>query len=604
MGDTNQSPSDRQIGEYRLDLRQRVLFHGADRVQLTPKALDTLAVLAARAGQVVAKSELMNLVWADTFVEENNLAQSISALRKALGGSISIETVPRRGYRLIVPDAPASAPPAPEGAPQTPSPRAFKLAALIAAAAVSFALILLILVPRRQPGLSTTDSVVVLPFVNLSGNSEDDYIADGLTEELTSHVSQIQGLRVIARTTAFQFKGKPVDVREIGRRLGVTAVLEGSVMRHDGRIRVTAQFNSTSDGYHLWAAIYNTDAGDLFAVQEEIASKIAGTLKRRLAAAGGAGHRPTESLQAHNLYLQGLYLRNTTDPTSVKRAVERFQAALHEDPNYAAPYAGLADCYSFLAWGRAMPASEAFPLARAAADRALLLDDSLAAAHTSRAIIDLVFSWDWKAAAREFRRALELNPSDAQAHHWLSHYSVVTGRLGDSLDESRRALDLDPLDLLVSAHLGWHYLMAGQYREAVAASEKTLELDPHNSNALWQMVDAYQHLDQYPNALAVLRRTEGAASFAQRLEDGWRTQGATGYWEAALKDALGQQPPDEYEIARIAMRLGRRRDALDALDRAFNSRSPSLIYLKHEAYFDPLANDPRFRTLIASMGLN
>ncbi len=546
----------------------------------------------------------MNLVWADTFVEENNLAQSISALRKALGGSISIETVPRRGYRLIVPGAPASAPPAPKGAPQTPRPRAFKVAALIAAAAVSAALILLILAPRRQSALSTTDSVVVLPFVNLSGNSEDDYIADGLTEELTSHVSQIQGLRVIARTTAFQFKGKPVDVREIGRRLGVTAVLEGSVMRQNGRIRVTAQFNSTRDGYHLWAATYDTDAGDMFAVQDEIASKIAGTLKRRLAAAGGAGHRPTESRQAHNLYLQGLYLRNTTDPISVRRAVERFQAALHEDPNYAAPYAGLADCYSFLAWGHAMPAPEAFPLARAAADRALLLDDSLAEAHTSRAIVNLVFNWDWRAAGREFRRALELNPSDAQAHHWLSHYSVVAGRLGDSLDESRRALELDPLDLLVSAHLGWHYLMAGQYREAVAASEKTLELDPHNSNALWQMVDAYQHLDQYPNALAVLRRTEGAGPFAQRLEDGWRTQGATGYWEAALKDAFAQQPHDEYEIARIAMRLGRRRDALDALDRAFNSHSPSLIYLKREAYFDPLANEPRFRTLIASMGLN
>ena len=448
MADSNDRPSICRLGEFRLDLRQHALFRGGDLVPLTPKAFDTLAALANRPGEIVAKDELMALVWPDTFVEENNLNQCISALRKALGARVLIETIPRRGYRLIIPAGEEASPLTSEaeatGASLQGPPGglarwigARKVGVIVAGLfACAVLVVLLFALSARRFGPTGIESLVVLPFVNLSVAQENDYFADGLTEELTNDLARIQGLRVIARTTAFQFKGKAQDIREIGRRLGVGSVLEGSVRRQANRIRVTAQLNSVANGYHLWSQTYDSDTGNLFDVQDDIALRIADTFKLHLAGAT-PHHRPTESVEAHTLYLEGLHLRNTTDPAAVRKAVEYFQQALQKDPNYAAPYAGLADCYAILAWSNAMPAGEAYPLAKAAADRALALDETLAAAHTSKALVALMFDWDWKAAGREFQRAVELNPSDAEAHHWYSHYCIVVDRLADSLAESR-----------------------------------------------------------------------------------------------------------------------------------------------------------------------
>lgn len=602
-----------RFGQFRLDLRQRALFRGTDLVPLTPKAFETLAALACRPGEVISKTELMTLVWPDTFVEENNLTQSISALRKALGADLAIETIPRRGYRLIVPakakpaatkeeDERASVPAPPDGSP-TRLRRRNVVAALASLLVCVFVAALFALNAYRSRA-AVIESLVVLPFVNLSEDPNNDYFADGLTEELTNDLARVQGLRVVARTTAFQFKGKARDIREIGQRLGVRTALEGSVRRQGGRIRVTAQLNNVANGYHLWSQTYDTDASDVFSVQEDIALRIADTLQRHLPGGAAPRRKPTENVEAHTLYLEGLHLRNTTDASSVRKAIQRFQQALGKDPNYAAPYAGLADCYSILAFGEAMPAREAFPLAKAAADRALSLDDTLASAHTSKAIVELLFDWDWKAAGREFRRAVELNPSDAQAFHWYSHYSAVMDRLGDSLAQSRRALELDPLDLLVSVHIGWHYLHARQYADAVAASEKTLDLDPHSNVTLRQLADAYEHLDQYEKAIATIRRIDGGEGLASRLERGWQAGAARGYWEASLEAERSRQPAEDYELARCFARLGKTQEALDSLERAYAQHTPRLIYIKRERYFDALSTDARFRKLSKAIGLD
>jgi adenylate cyclase len=235
--------------------------------------------------------------------------------------------------------------------------------------------------------------------------------------------------------------------------------LEGSVRWQGSLVKITAQLNGTANGYHLWSHTYEGDARDVFQIQEQVAQQIADALNRQLRKSDLP--RPgTENLEARNLYLEGLHLRNTTEPKRIGQAILNFQRASQLDHDYAAPQAGLAVCYVMLAWGGVMPPQEAYRLAETASKEALKRDDNLSTAHTSNGIVELVFDWDWPRAAQEFQRALDLNPSDAEAHHWHSHYLVVVNRIDDSLKESRRALDLDPLNFLISAHLGWHYLQA------------------------------------------------------------------------------------------------------------------------------------------------
>jgi TolB-like protein/DNA-binding winged helix-turn-helix (wHTH) protein/Flp pilus assembly protein TadD len=605
---TPRSGTDRyHVGPFHLDLKQRVLFRAGNVVPLTPKAFDTLAVLAAQPGRVIAKSELIAAVWPDTFVEENNLNQNISALRKVLADDVTIENLPRRGYRLLIPsDEPAPLTPNvvaiaadPEHLPAT---RRWSRSWLAIAGLLLLTGVLL-LVSRRFADKGSFDSLIVLPFVNLSPSPANEYFADGLTEELTSDVARIQGLRVVARTTAYQFKGKSRDIRQIGQQLHASAALEGSVRWQGDRVRIAAQLNSVATGYHIWSRTYEGDSNDIFRIQEQIAQQIADTLSKELrhSALPRAG---TENLKARNLYLQGMYRRNTTDASMVSRAILDFQEASQIDPNYAAPWAGMADCYAIQAWGGSMRPEDAFKLAEAAADRALKLDDNLSTAHTSKAIVRLVFDWDWPKAAQEFQRALDLNPSDADAHHWYAHYLIVANRTNDALAESRRALDLDPLSLLISAHLGWHYLQTRQFEAAVMASKKTLELDAHCGLALAQMSDAYEHLNDFKNALALRYRVDEAAQFAPLLEAGFQRSGAAGFLRTTLELARRQPSPDDYKIARFLARLGQNTEALDALERAYAKRNPSLLYIRHEAYFDPLENEARWKKLISALHLN
>ncbi len=603
----------RRLGPFRLDLEQRALFRSADLVPLTPKALDTLIVLAAEPGRIFARSELIARVWPDTFVEENNLDQNISTLRKMLGAEISIETVPRRGYRLLVPatEAPVfqtfasqtvTAPAGTGGIRERSRRRRPWLAAAAVALAISVSLVWTFSRVPGRVGSRALDSLIVLPFLNLSASPENEYFADGLTEELTSNLARVKGLRVVARTTAFQFQGKPRDIREIGKQIKVAAAVEGSVRWQGSRVRVAAQLNSARDGFHIWARTYEGDATDVFRIQKQIAQDIADALsgELRYSALPRAG---TENLKARNLYLEGMHLRDTTEPSSVRKAILDFQQALQLDPNYAAPQAGLANCYAILAWSGDMRPAVAYKLAEAAADRALALDDNLSTAHESKAIVELLLDWDWPKAGKEFQRALDLNPSDADAHHWYSHYLVVANRIDDSLAESQRAIELDPLNFLISAHLGWHYWKAGQYEAAVEASKKTLELDPHNTNALAQMAEAYEHLNDFRNAATTWRKVDGYGEFGLLPEIAWRQEMAPRYFSCRLDLQKRLPEPDEYEIARFLARLGRQTEALDELELAYAHRNAGMIYLLHESYFDGLKNDARWSTLISSMHL-
>jgi TolB-like protein/DNA-binding winged helix-turn-helix (wHTH) protein len=599
-------PAIYRFGPFQIDLGQRLLLRGGDAVPLTPKAFDTLAVLVARPGKIVDKAELLKLVWPDTFVEENNLTQNISVLRKVFGEGDYIETIPRRGYRFLMRVEDASSPetaladPEPARAP----PRRFQPVWIWTALSVVAAAVLGYYLSREIRGAGNAgrvDSLVVLPFVNLTGLPEHEYFSDGLTEELTNALAHLQGVRVVARTTAFQFKGKARDIRSIAEQLHVSAVLEGSVRRQDNKLRVTVQLNDARSGYHIWSQVYDREEGDIWKLQEDISNQVARTIRpdsHSILAATGS-----RDLEAYNLCLLGRFHRSKPDASSKKRAVSFFQQAIQKDPRYAAAYAGLAESYITQAWDSLIPPLEALTLAQKAADQALTLDDNLAEAHTSQAIVHLQLDWNWKAAEQHFQRAIALNDNNAEAHHWFSHYYIAMGEFSKSLAQSQRALELDPLDVRISGHLCWHYLQARDYPNAIKAGLQTLELDPHSRLAFTFLAWVYEDAAQWDNAIDAWQRGSDIHPDAHILQEALRADGPRGYWRARLAFVSKQAKAANYWAAVLHARLGESDKAVERLERAFQMREPELIVVKREPAFDWMQSNPRYRELTNAMKL-
>lgn len=458
-------------------------------------------------------------------------------------------------------------------------------------------------------------SIAALPFLNISGDPADEYFSDGLTEELINALAKVEGLHVAARTSGFQFKGKNYDVREIGRRLGVGAVLEGSVRKEGNWLRITAQLNSTSDGYHLWSETYDREMTQVFAIQEEISRAIVETLKLRVAEKGSGPlvKRHTENPEAHDLYLRGRYFWNRRGEEGAQKSIQYFQQAIEKDPHYALAYAGLADAYLSLAFSfdaGTVPPAQATPRAKAAALKALELDDHLAPAHISLAFVSFLYEWDWNEAERQFQRALALDPRYAHAHHWYSHYLLALGRVEESLAQSKRALELDPLDAILNTHMGWHHLYSHQYELAVEHLRNALEMDPNYFHSQRELGRACSEKGLYREAVSLLRR-----ALRQAKEDGFALA-SLGYAYAAwgkrnearrtlehLRRLSPRRYISPYFPAAIYAGLGEKERALEQLERAYEERSDALVYLKTEPMFSSLYSLPRFKRLVQRMGL-
>jgi TolB-like protein/Tfp pilus assembly protein PilF len=454
---------------------------------------------------------------------------------------------------------------------------------------------------RAERPNERVDSLVVLPFVNLTGNPEDEYFSDGLTEELTNSVAHLDGLRVIARTTAFQFKGKARDIRSIAEQLHVNAVLEGSVRRQDKKLRVTVQLNDAQSGYHIWSQTYDRDAVDLFSIQEDISNQVAHAVRPNRRAAQ-APARPRDR-EAYNLYLLGRFHRSRPDEASIRKAMGFFQQAIDKDAAEAAPYAGLAECYMKLALGNIMPSADAWPAAQRALDKALALDDNLSEAHTTQAMVFLLMDRNWRTAEAQFRRALELNENDAAAHHWFSHYFTVMGRVSESLAESRKALELSPLDIQINSHLISNYVRARDFPSAIKAGLKTLELDPHSQLAYLFLMWAYEDSGQWDKAIDASQRATRAHPEASALKAALQAEGSRGYWRVNESFLSKQANTENLRLAVCYARLGQRDQALARLEQAFQKREPESIYVKSEPAFDWMQGDPRFRKLTEALKL-
>ena len=461
------------------------------------------------------------------------------------------------------------------------------------------------------PAVVPAKSVAVLPLANLSPDPENEYFADGMTEEIINALTQLTDLRVAARTSSFAFKGRSVDLADVGEKLKVATVVEGSVRKAGNRLRITAQLVNVADGYHLWSERYDRELDDVFAVQDEIATAIAKRLEVTLGSSTDEPlvQAPTENLEAYQLYLKGRHLWNKRG-AGLQAGLELFEQALQLDPNYALAQAGVADAYTLLAFYGFMRPADAMPRAKTAARRAVALAPDLAEAHAALAFISLTYDWDWQAAASGFARALDCNPNLVAAHYWRATYLWgIERRFDEAIAEARHATDLDPLAPHPVMQLGVSLLVARRHDEAILALRRAAELDATSFLASYYLGIAYRSRNRLAEAIGAL---ETAASLSGRHP--WPMgQLCIAYAAAgrptdaqALHDELAARSRREYVqpsgFAALYAQLGRIDEAFEHLERAVAERDPIVCYVNAWPDIDALRDDPRFHAIVRAVG--
>jgi TolB-like protein/DNA-binding winged helix-turn-helix (wHTH) protein/Tfp pilus assembly protein PilF len=621
-----------EFGEFRLDAQKRTLQQGEDLVALTPKAFDTLLVLLESPGRVVEKDELMSAVWPDSFVEESNVTQTIFVLRKALGQTREqgyILTVPGRGYRFagdvrpILRSASPELYPLPTSLATDPSPdRGERFGKRLLLLVCGVAVLLLAMVAgfrwlRPNPSSRGRVMLAVLPFQNLTGDPGQDYFSDGMTEEMISQLGNLdpQHLGVIARTSVMLYKSNPKPLDQVARELGVQYALEGSVRRDTQRLRITAQLIELKNQTHVWARNYDRSANDLIAVQQEITQEIADELKptldpihvRNLAAhrAAAAQNAPEE---AYDFYLKGRYFWSKRTGEGFQQAADNFQQAIAKDPSYARAYAGLADTYGLMSTWDSVPSNKFMPKARAAALRALSLDDSLAEAHASLALIAENYDYDWQTAEKEYRRAIQLDPGYATAHQWYAEYLSWQGRFDEALAESERARQLDPLSPIIATDHGSILYLARKYNQAIAQCRTVLDMDANFHRARGILIRSYVQAGKFPEALHETeywtseRNLAGAWGWRAYVYGEWGRRAEAEHALAIFQKSFSNYPYDPRPTLLLAyIATGRKDEAIVLLQTIYAEHSPVVPTLKTDPVYDPLRGDARFQQLLARL---
>jgi TolB-like protein/DNA-binding winged helix-turn-helix (wHTH) protein/Tfp pilus assembly protein PilF len=633
-----------EFGSFRLDPSQRVLMHGHERLDLPPRVFDTLLALLQSSGRVLTKDDLMRTVWPDTTVEENNLSQAVYLLRKVLhdgeNGTRYIETVPKRGYRFVarveltemsVHEGMRSLSPASTDStdqkslsshPAIPNPRTAHriLSPWNLGLLTGLAVILLVVALRGWRNRDQSDSqpirsVAVLPLQNLSNDPEQEYFADGMTDELITDLAQVRELKVVSKTSIMQYKGVHRPLPEIGRELGVDAVVEGSVLRSGNRVRITAQLIRTATDRHIWAKAYEGDLKNVLSLQALVAEAITGEVRISSSVTNHERFKASRAVdpEVYEAYLRGRYFWNRRDVEGFQKANEFFNQAIKKDPNFALAYAGVADCDTLLALDTLGPGLMAE--AKVAALKAIALDDGLAEAHTSLAAVKIFLDWDWQGAESELKRALELNPNYAPAHHWYGN--ILLGPLArheEAIAQLKRARDLDPLSLIINADLGYAYYLARQYDSAFAQYQKVLAMDRNFVPVHSDLSKYYAQKGMYDDWIRENVEDLMLAGYpqtAKAMQDFYTTGGfrrvmsemaaSRGTLEATT--GASHQKGSFCTAAESYAGLNETQLALAALQQCYKQREPGLIYLKVEPVWDSLRAAPAFQELEHRMGL-
>ena len=504
-------------------------------------------------------------------------------------------------------------------APPRPRQRKRRWQAVVALVAVLIAIAVAARGRAHEGRGSDLASVAVLPFIDLSPAGDREYFSDGMTEELINTLGRVQGVRVASRTSSFSFKGKPSDVRAVGEQLGVATVLDGSVRTAGDKLRITARLSNARDGYQLWSRTYERDLADVFAIQEEISRSIVETLKGTLL--GRADSAATASrgadLEAYNLYLRGrhaLYMKGRYSwyrrtEEGLKSAAAFFAQAIEKDSTYALAHAGLADANAVLGFYDYLAPRQAFPRAERAARRAMALDSTLVQPYATLGYVELYHNWNWSRAEEWFTRAIDRGPRYSTAHQWYANFLTARAQFDEAERAMRRAEEIDPLSLIASAAHGWVLYYAGEYERAAEQCRLTLELDPDYAVALLWRAWALQEIGRAPEAVGLLDRAVGltnrSALFVASLARARAVAGDTAAARALLREledraARGYVPT--YEIAKIHLALGARDRALDLLERAYDERSHSMVFLGIDPQLRPVRGEPRFEALVTRVG--
>ena len=651
------SPKLVRFGIYQVDVRTSELWKQGRKIKLQGQPCRILAILLERRGEVITREELRKRLWSDdTFVDfDHSLNTAIMRLREALSDSSDnprfIETLPRHGYRFIAPieeldgsepektaearsgAIPESSPHVPEVGPAmrfsagqtTPhlSPRLIASRLALVIGSLLTILVIGIIGARLRLVRSGSEansqpnqikSLVVLPFDNLSGDKDQQYFTDGMTDELIAHLAKIRSLRVISRSTAMAYKGTNKPLSQIARDLNVDAVVEGTVLRSGDQVRITSELVQVATDRHLWAETYESKLEDVLGLQSRVASAIVNEIRVNLTPEEQQRLASTRTVtgESYENYLKGRYYWNKRSEEGLTKAIEYFQLAIEKDPNNALAYAALADCYSIIgsAIVGTVPSQEVAPKAKAAAMKALQLDDTLAEAQTSLATVRFNYDWDWAGAASGFQRSIELNPSYATAYQRYSLYLMAMGRTNESLAQMTRARELDPLSISMNFSLGWRLYMARKNDQAIEQLQNTLEMDPNFALPRMVLGQAYEEKNAYPQALSELQKAVGISHDSpQMLGALGHAYGASGNRSEAekvlikLMEQSKRQYVSPFYVAIVYVGLAENDKAVDWLEKAYGDRSNAIVFAKVDPQLDPLRSNPRFQALLHRLAL-
>jgi TolB-like protein/DNA-binding winged helix-turn-helix (wHTH) protein/Tfp pilus assembly protein PilF len=625
---------------FEVDLKAGELRKHGMKIRIQEQPFQLLATLIEHAGEVVSREDLQKKLWtANTFVDfDHGLNKAINKIREALGDSAEsprfVETVSRRGYRFLAEVRVADAPSGFRSASATQSPLAAEppvrvelvdkpaiakghSLSLASKASVLVLLVLVVFVGAwkvrswKRPSL-VIRSLAVLPLESLSSDASQDYFADGMTDELISDLGQISALRVISRTSVMTYKHAHKPLPQIARELNVDAVVEGTVLRSGDQVRITAQLIEAAADKHLWSQSYEGELRNTLALQNQVASAIADQIRINLNPQEQAALKTAKVVdpEAYQSYLKGRFFWNKRTADGLRAALAYFNQAIEEDPKYAQAYSGLADTYALLGdWQyAAMTTKEALPKAKAAAVKALDLDSTLGEAHNSLAFCLDGFDWDLESGGKEFRRAIQLNPGYATAHHWYAWHLALLRRYDEAIEEMKKAQNLDPLSLIIDADLAELLVLAHSYDESIIQSRKAIEMDPNFALAHNQLAQAYLQKHMNDDAVAEFQKavqlSGGSPTSIANLARAYVASGKRSEAEKLLTDLKKRSTPGyshASEIAVIYAALGDTDQAMSWLEKGYEERFNPGVLLRPG--FDPLRSNPRFQDLASRVGL-